>query len=81
VTFCRGVAGVLQITLRMIENSDSEPLREAASALAAALMSRFEPDLFFGYRGLDPNHRPVEHAGPAGRRGWHHAGAPRGGDA
>ena len=55
VTFCHGVAGVLQITLRMIEDSVSEPLREAASALAAELIERFEPDSLFGYRGLDPD--------------------------
>jgi class I lanthipeptide synthase len=63
VTFCHGVAGVLQITLRMSADSGSERLREAASILTAELIERFEPDSLFGYRGLDPEDRPVDTPG------------------
>jgi len=63
VTFCHGVAGVLQITMRMAADSDGDRLREAASGLAGELIERFEPDAPFGYRGLDPDGQPEDQPG------------------
>src|SRR5262245_11261734 len=62
-TFCHGVAGVLQISVRMAADSGSDRLREAATDLAAELIERYEADSLFGYRGLDPDNRPEDQPG------------------
>jgi lantibiotic modifying enzyme len=59
-TFCHGQAGLLQITLRMANETGSERLVSSASGLAVELVDRFEPDSTLGYRDLDPDGRSID---------------------
>jgi hypothetical protein len=62
-TFCHGLAGLLQITLRMANESDGPELRRAAQGLTEQVVDRFDPDSILGYRDLDRDGRAVDHAG------------------
>jgi class I lanthipeptide synthase len=62
-TFCHGIAGLLQITLRMADDSGSRELQLAGRGLAGQLIDRFEPDSVLGYRDLEPDGRSVDQAG------------------
>jgi class I lanthipeptide synthase len=62
-TFCHGIAGVLQITLRIANDSGSRELHLAGQELAGQLIDRFEPDSILGYRDLEPDGRSVDQAG------------------
>ena len=54
-TFCHGVAGLLQVTLRFAHDAGAEWLRrEAARLLARHLLSAHEPDTPLGYRNTEP---------------------------
>jgi hypothetical protein len=62
-TFCHGRAGLLQITLRMANDSGSQTLRAAGEELALDLARAFRPEWILGYRDLDHAGRPVDQAG------------------
>ena len=62
-TFCHGLAGLLQITLRLANDSGSPDLGVAGQELAEEIVGWFEPDSLLGYRGLDPFGSPVDQAG------------------
>jgi hypothetical protein len=62
-TFCHGISGLLQITLRMANDSGSASLAVFRDKLLAELLDRFEPDSILGYRDLDPEGHAFESPG------------------
>jgi lantibiotic biosynthesis protein len=62
-TFCHGVAGLLQITLRFAHDTRLPVFAEAAADLTEWLMSAFEPDSVLGYRNWEPGGTRVDHPG------------------
>ena len=62
-TFCHGVAGLLQITLRFAQDSGKPLFTEAARELGEQLRSLYEPDSLLGYRSLEPGGRRVDQPG------------------
>jgi lantibiotic modifying enzyme len=63
VTFCHGVSGLLQITLRFAHDTGLPGFREASSALADYLLAAYEPNARLGYRSLGLDGSSVEHPG------------------
>jgi hypothetical protein len=53
-TFCHGVAGLLQITLRFAHDTGLPMFTAAACALTEQLLDLYEPDSLLGYRSLEP---------------------------
>jgi hypothetical protein len=62
-TFCHGVAGLLQITLRFAHETQLPLFTDAAADLTEWLMSAFEPDSLLGYRNWEPGGTRVDHPG------------------
>ncbi|HWC28058.1 MAG TPA: lanthionine synthetase LanC family protein, partial [Solirubrobacteraceae bacterium] len=62
-TFCHGVAGLLQITLRFAHDTGEEVFADAARQLADQLLGAYEPDSLLGFRSLEPAGNPVDQAG------------------
>jgi hypothetical protein len=62
-TFCHGVAGLLQITLRFAQATGTPMFADAADALAAQLLAAYEPGRLLGYAALEPGGNPVDRAG------------------
>ena len=63
-TFCHGVAGLLQITLRFHHDTRLPLFAEAAAALTDQLLEAYEPDgSLLGFRALEHNGRRVDQAG------------------
>ncbi len=63
-TFCHGVAGLLQITLRFRHDTGLALFDDAACALLDQLLDRFEPEeSVLGYRGIEPSGKRVDQAG------------------
>lgn len=62
-TFCHGVAGLLQVTLRFANDTKLPVFAEAAANLTEGLLSAYEPDSLLGYRNWEPNGTRVDHAG------------------
>lgn len=63
-TFCHGVAGLLQITLRMAHDTGLADLRREAVQLTEQLLDAYVPqDSLFGFRSLESDGNPVEHPG------------------
>lgn len=62
-TFCHGVAGLQQITLRFAHDCDSALFVEAARALHQQLVDCYEPESLLGYRNIDPDGGRVDQAG------------------
>ena len=62
-TFCHGVAGLLQITLRFAHDTRLPLFTEAAVDLTEWLLSAFEPDSLLGYRNWEPGGTRVDHPG------------------
>jgi len=62
-TFCHGVAGLLQVTLRFANDTRLPVFTEAATALTEGLLSAYEPDSLLGYRNWEPGGNRVDHAG------------------
>lgn len=61
-TFCHGVAGLLQITLRFAHDTGLPFFREAAAEVAGQLIDAYDPDSLLGYRDLEPGDRLVDRA-------------------
>ena len=62
-TFCHGVAGLLQITLRFAHDTRLPLFSEAAADLTEWLLSAFEPDSLLGYRNWEPGGTRVDQPG------------------
>lgn len=62
-TFCHGVAGLQQITLRFAHDSGLPLFVEAARALHRQLLDAYEPASAFGYRNVEPGGRRIDQPG------------------
>ncbi|MCW3474784.1 lanthionine synthetase C family protein [Limobrevibacterium gyesilva] len=62
-TFCHGVAGLLQVTLRFAHDTGRPLFAEAAAELTEQLLSAYEPDSLLGYRSWEPGGTRVDQPG------------------
>ncbi|MGW6793882.1 lanthionine synthetase C family protein [Streptomyces chartreusis] len=62
-TFCHGVAGLLQITLRFAHDTGRPEFTQWANTLTDQILDRYEPDSLLGYRDLEPGNRYIDRAG------------------
>jgi lantibiotic modifying enzyme len=62
-TFCHGVAGLLQITLRFARETGLPLFQEAAESLTRQLLELYEPGALFGFLDLEPGERRIDQAG------------------
>ena len=62
-TFCHGVAGLLQITLRFVHDTGLPLFVEAAESLSEQLLSLYDPDSLLGYYSLEPGGQLVDQPG------------------
>jgi len=62
-TFCHGVAGLLQITLRFANDTRLPVFAEAAAGLTEGLLSAYEPESLLGYRNWEPGGTRVDQPG------------------
>jgi hypothetical protein len=62
-TFCHGVAGLLQITLRFANDTGLRVFARAAVDLFEWLESAYEPDSLLGYRNWEPGGTKVDQPG------------------
>jgi lantibiotic biosynthesis protein len=62
-TFCHGVAGLLQVTLRFANDTGLRVFADAAAELAGQLLGLYEPGSLFGYRDIEPDGRQVDDPG------------------
>jgi len=62
-TFCHGVAGLMQITLRFAHDTGLPQFREAAQALGSQLLSLYDPKTLLGYYSLEPGGNRVDQPG------------------
>jgi hypothetical protein len=59
-TFCHGVAGLLQITLRFAHDTGLPQFTEAARTLSEQLLSLYRPDTLLGYYNLEKEGKRVD---------------------
>jgi lantibiotic biosynthesis protein len=59
-TFCHGVAGLLQVTLRFAHDTGLPLFTEAAETLSEQLLSLYDPDSLLGYYSLEPGGQRVD---------------------
>jgi lantibiotic biosynthesis protein len=62
-TFCHGVAGLLQVTLRFAHDTRSAVFTDAAAALTEQLLSLHVPDRMLGYCCIEPAGNLVDQPG------------------
>ncbi len=62
-TFCHGVAGLLQITLRFHHDTGLSLFADAASALTEQILDAVEPDRPMGIANLEPGDNKVDQPG------------------
>jgi hypothetical protein len=62
-TFCHGVAGLQQITLRFAHDCGSTLFVDAARALHQQIIDCYEPESLLGYRNVDPDGGRVDQVG------------------
>lgn len=62
-TFCHGVAGLLQVTLRFAHDAGLSSFADAARALMDQLLSLYSPESRLGYYSLEPSDRRVDQPG------------------
>jgi hypothetical protein len=62
-TFCHGVAGLLQITLRFAHDTGAAVFTDAAADLADQLLAAYDDDSVLGFRSLEPAGNAVDQAG------------------
>ena len=62
-TFCHGVAGLLQITLRFAHDTELPQFTEAACALSEQLLSLYDPDTLLGYFNLELGEKRIDQPG------------------
>ena len=69
-TFCHGVSGLLQVTLRFGHDTGLPVFADAAALLTERLLGMHEPGTLAGYRGVELGGQRVRLPWPARRRGW-----------
>lgn len=62
-TFCHGVAGLQQITLRFANESTLPLFVDAAQVLHRQIVDAFEPESLLGYGNLEPGGRRIDQPG------------------
>jgi hypothetical protein len=62
-TFCHGVAGLLQVTLRFAHDTGSALFANAATGLCAQLLTLYEPDRMLGFCAIEPGGNRVDQPG------------------
>jgi lantibiotic modifying enzyme len=62
-TFCHGIAGLLNVTLRFAHNTALPVFVEAARELSRQMVSAYEPESMVGFRNLEPGGTRVEQPG------------------
>lgn len=62
-TFCHGVAGLLQTTLRFASDTGLLVFNQQVNNLANQLIDAYEPGSILGYRSLEADGRRVDNAG------------------
>jgi lantibiotic biosynthesis protein len=62
-TFCHGVAGLLQVTLRFLHDTGLAMFADAATRLTDQLLDAHQRDSLLGYRSLDPDGTRVDRPG------------------
>lgn len=62
-TFCHGVAGLLQVTLRFANDTGLPDLADAAVAVTEQLLTLHEPESLAGYRIIEPGGGRVDSPG------------------
>jgi lantibiotic biosynthesis protein len=62
-TFCHGVAGLLQITLRLGNDTGRPAFARAAGDLVEQLLAAYQPDRLLGYGSLEPRGNWVDRPG------------------
>jgi lantibiotic biosynthesis protein len=62
-TFCHGVAGLLQITLRFAHDTGLRQFTEFARILTDQLLGMYDADIELGYSSLEPGRKRVDQPG------------------
>ena len=62
-TFCHGVAGLLQISLRFAQDTGEAPFTEAVEDLTDQLLGAYDPDSLLGFCSIEPGGNAVDQAG------------------
>jgi hypothetical protein len=62
-TFCHGVAGLLQITLRFANDTGDPIFVQAAADLTEQILGMYRPDHPLGFTDLEPGGNPVDQPG------------------
>ena len=62
-TFCHGIAGLLQVTLRFLYDTGLPVFRDAAILLTEQLIEAFDPDSLLGFVNIEPGGGRVDHPG------------------
>lgn len=62
-TFCHGIAGLLQITLRFWNDTRRPAFARSAGALVDQLLAAYQPDRLLGYPSLEPRGNWVDRPG------------------
>jgi hypothetical protein len=62
-TFCHGVAGLLQVTLRFAHDTGLPRFSEAACALSTQLLALYEPESLLGYRSVEKAGKRIDQPG------------------
>jgi hypothetical protein len=62
-TFCHGVAGLLQITLRFHHDTGLSRFRQEAETLVDQILGSYEPDSILGFRSSEPGGGRVDQPG------------------
>lgn len=62
-TFCHGVAGLLQVTLRFAHDTDLSVFEDAARELTGQLLDGYDGSRLLGYASLEPGDNVVDQPG------------------
>jgi hypothetical protein len=62
-TFCHGVAGLLQVTLRFAHDTGLPVFSQAASELTEQLLAMYDPERALGYCSIEPGGNLVDQPG------------------
>ena len=62
-TFCHGVSGLLQITLRFAHDTGAAIFHDAAADLVDQILAAYDPDRLLGFCSIEPAGNPVDQPG------------------
>jgi len=62
-TFCHGIAGLLQVTLRFAHDTGDPIFAAAAVSLSEQLLELYQPNRLLGYASLEPGGQQVDQPG------------------